>query len=138
MNLNIYLGNAVIDAKPNQTPKGLAISQFRIAVNEKFGDKENVIFINCKAFDKLANLCNQYVRKGGQYLIQGRLTQQQYEKDGVKKQWDEVIISNIKFLSRPKDETPKVSDNAAFGGTNYNKPKEVQPSIVFTNDDIPF
>lgn len=94
-----YLAVGNLTNKPllHYTNSNKAYCKFNIAVNGL--KKDDVSFINCIVWEKLAeNLC-QYQDKGNKIAIEGRLQSGMYEKDGKKTYTLDVIVSNIEFLS---------------------------------------
>ena len=74
------------------------------------------MFVDVDAWDKLAELCGQYLTKGSSILVEGRLQMDTWERDGVKHQKLKVRASTIKFL--PKGErlgggAPRAAEPAA-------------------------
>lgn len=104
-----YLGR---DPEMRYTPSGTAVASFSVAVNDTFGEKKNTIWFRVSAWDKLAEVCNQYLNKGSQVLVEGRLIAD--PETGGPKMFErndktvgtsfEVTASTVKFLSGAKDE----------------------------------
>jgi len=89
--------------------------------------KENVIFINVKAFGKTAENCDKYLKKGSKVLIVGDFSTYEYEKDGQKKYGYEVLANRVEFLdSKPKDDVVPPPDP-----DDYKTP-------IDNDEDIPF
>lgn len=80
------------------TPSGTAVCSFNIAVNSGYGDKKEVLFIGVTVFGKSAEACSKYLTKGSQCLVEGRLQEQKWEKDGDKKSRMVIIANDVKFL----------------------------------------
>jgi len=87
------------------------VTTFGLAVNRKYksaeGLKEETCFIDIVAFAKLAEIAGEYLAKGAPVLIEGRLSYNTWEQEGVKKSKHEVVAENIQFLQRkeyPKTE----------------------------------
>jgi single-strand DNA-binding protein len=76
----------------------LAIGRTTLAVNHKYKDKQESMFIDFVAFGKLAELLEQYVHKGDPLLIDGRLTQNRWEKDGQKRSKHEIVVDGFQLL----------------------------------------
>jgi single-strand DNA-binding protein len=81
------------------------VCKFSVAVNEKYANgeaKEHTEWFNVTVFDKQAEACGQYLAKGRQVYVEGRQRTSEYEKDGEKKFWTEVIADRVQFLgSKP-------------------------------------
>lgn len=94
---------------------------FSIAVNRKSKGsdgqaKEEVSFFDCEAWNKTGELVMQYCKKGRQVLVCGRLQQDRWEKDGVKRSKIKVVADNIQFLgSKPEGEEQAAPAEAGIG-----------------------
>ena len=78
--------------------------QFSVAITT--GKDKHTEFFNCTAFGKTAELVTQHFGKGSNILIDGRLAQNTYEKDGQKRSTTSVTVDNVFFIDS-KNETPK-------------------------------
>jgi single-strand DNA-binding protein len=81
----------------------MKVARLGLAVNERRKDRngqvqEFPVFVDVDAWDKLAELCGQYLSKGRSVLVEGRLQMDTWEKDGIKHQKLKVRASTIKFL----------------------------------------
>ncbi len=100
----LLMGNLTKDVELRYTPQGTAVANLRLAVNRKFKDKnqelkEEVCFITAVAWDKQAETCNQYVRKGSPVFVEGRLQSRSWEDTaGQKRNVIEVRVERIQFL----------------------------------------
>jgi len=100
----ILIGNLTKDPELRYTPNGAAVSTIRIAVNTRYkqGDenREETLFIDTVVFGKQAENCSEYLSKGSQVLVEGRLQERRWESDGQQRSKFEVIAQNVRFLSR--------------------------------------
>ena len=102
----ILMGNLTRDPDVRVTgTSGMKVARLGLAVNERRKDRNgNVqdfpVFVDVDAWDKLAELCGQYLSKGSSILVDGRLQMDSWEKDGVKHQKLKVRASTIKFLPK--------------------------------------
>jgi single-strand DNA-binding protein len=101
----ILAGNMTRDPEMRYTPKGTAIAVFSLAVNRKWtteaGEKkEDVCFIDCKAFGKSAETLAQYTAKGHPLLVEGRLDLEEWEDKETKKNRQKlsVVVEGFQFL----------------------------------------
>jgi single-strand DNA-binding protein len=134
MSLNkvMLIGNVGVDPDYRTTATGTAVVSLTLATNEKWTDKqgnkqEKTEWHRVAMFNKLAELANQYVKKGSKIYIEGKITTSTYEKDGEKRYSTEIIANSMQFLdSKPKDSEPRqqAQSNSQFGDD--------------FNDDIPF
>ena len=114
LNKVLFIGNLTRDPELKFTSSGAAVANFGLAVNRKYKQgeewKTSVCFIDIVAWEKLAENCAQYLKKGGLVLIEGRLELQTWEKDGQKRSKHEVVAHNIQFLDKKEeDSAPKTA-----------------------------
>ncbi len=107
LNRIILIGRLTQDPELRYTPSGSAVASFTLAVDRQranqAGERE-ADFINIVVWQKLGELCAQYLRKGRLAAVEGRLQIRQYEnKDGQKVRVAEVIADNVRFLDRSAD-----------------------------------
>ena len=110
MNLNkvMLIGNLTRDPEVRTAPAGQTVCSFGLATNRRWTDKsgqrkEQAEFHNIVAWGKLADICGQYLSKGRQTYIEGRLQTRKWQgQDGVERVRTEVIADNMQMLgSRP-------------------------------------
>lgn len=112
LNKVFLLGNLTRDPELRQTANGASVCNFSIAVNEGFGDKKKVNFFNVQAWQKTAEACAKYLSKGRPVLVEGRLQNRSYEKDGQKRTVTEIVAENVQFLGGG-------TEKAAEAGSDY-------------------
>ena len=103
INQVILMGNLTRDPELRTTPNGQSVCSFSLAINRSWQDQggqtqEAVEFFDIVAWAKLGELVNQYLRKGRKCLVQGRLTQRSWEKEGQKHNKVEVVATDVTFL----------------------------------------
>ena len=110
------IGNVGKEPEMRFTPSGKPVTSFSVACNSKFGEKETTEWFNIVAWNKLAETCNQYLQKGQQVFVEGRLQTRTWEdNDGVKHYRTEVIANRVLFLGKRKeDETTKETNEEDF------------------------
>ncbi|MHB1685207.1 MAG: single-stranded DNA-binding protein [Bacilli bacterium] len=134
LNVIILIGRLTDDPELRYTPSGTAVGSFTLAVDRQrtnqAGEQETD-FINIVVWQKSAESCAQYLRKGKIAAVEGRLQIRQYEnKAGQKVRVAEVIAHNVRFLS-PKDAT-----TAATSSSRSNPaPSSQYQDDPFANDD---
>lgn len=110
MNLNkaMIIGNLTRDPEARTTPAGQNVCSFGVATNRAWRDqktnerKEQVEFHNIVAWGKLAQICSQYLKKGGKVYIEGRLQTRTWDDPtGIKKNRTEIVAENMIMLDRP-------------------------------------
>ena len=101
----ILVGNLTRDPELRYTSEGTPVGKMGVAVNHRYRAKngenrDEVSFFNVTAFGKTAEIVSKYLTKGAPILIDGRLNQNRYEKDGEKKSYVQVIMDRFEFLPR--------------------------------------
>jgi single-strand DNA-binding protein len=104
MNLVVLVGRVVGPPELRYTPGGKGVAQFTIAVDRtrggKPGQEKETDFIPIVAWERLAEICNEYLTKGKLISIQGALRTRTYEtQDGQKRKAFEVVASEMQMLS---------------------------------------
>jgi len=102
MNHVVLIGRLVADPETRYTQSGIAVCNFRLAIDRKFknaaGEKE-ADFINCVAWRKAAELIGQYMSKGRRLGVQGSLQSRNYQdKEGNNRTSYEVVVDEFEFL----------------------------------------
>ena len=97
----ILVGNLTRDPEIRYVGSGAAVTKFTLAVNRRSKQGEETDFIDCVAWEKLAETCNTYLRKGSSCLVEGRLSIRSYEtKEGEKRKAAEVVLNTMQMLDR--------------------------------------
>jgi single-strand DNA-binding protein len=105
VNKVILIGNLGRDPEVRYTPGGQAVANFTVATNENWTDKqgqkqERTEWHKIVVWGKLAELCGEYLSKGRQAYIEGRLqTREWTNKEGAKQYTTEVVANQVVFLS---------------------------------------
>lgn len=104
----ILAGNLTRDPEMRYTPKGTAIASLSIAVNRRWSgedgqQREEVTYVDVEAFGKQAETINQYLKKGGGLLVEGRLRLDQWDdkQTGQKRSRLGVVLETFTFLGAP-------------------------------------
>jgi single-strand DNA-binding protein len=96
------------------------VANFSLAVNEGFRDKagksgQRVECVRCVAWNKLAEIAGNYIRKGRQVFVEGRLQTRQYEnREGAEKTVCEVVVTTLRVLGGGKNDGRGHSDGDAL------------------------
>jgi single-strand DNA-binding protein len=160
INKAIIVGRLGRDPEIRYTQDGKAIANFSVATSEEWTDKlsgekkERTEWHRIVAFGRLGELCGEYLAKGRQVYIEGRLQTRSWEKDGVTRYTTEINASDIQFLggkddggqrsaaSRPGNEPP-AKPRRGYGDAEPNE-RDMNPipggpnSSDGPDDDIPF
>lgn len=104
LNKVLIVGNLTKDPELRYTPQGTAVSTLRVAVNSVFKDKtgqnqKEACFVNVVVWGQLAEVCNQYLQKGRQVFVEGRLQSRSWQgNDGTKRNTIEVRADRVQFM----------------------------------------
>jgi single-strand DNA-binding protein len=147
VNKVILIGNLGKDPELRYTPGGQATASFSLATTERWNDKngqkqERTEWHNIVAWGKLAELVNQYLKKGRSAYIEGRINYRSWDdRDGNKKYRTEIVANQIQFLggggpaSSANDALPDTPEAASK--SNNEPPAEAGQSAV-VEENLPF
>lgn len=142
VNKCILIGNLGKDPEVRYTPGGKAVCNFSIATSEntvKDGQKTTrTEWHKIVTFDKLAEICGQYLSKGKQVYIEGRIQTRSWDdKDGTKKYMTEIIANQMQMLgSAPGKGAAGAGGAGQSGGHSEEPPSGGTPPPDM--DDVPF
>jgi single-strand DNA-binding protein len=105
LNRVMLMGNLGADPETRYTANGNAITNFRIAVSEKFGEgKESTEWFSIVTWNQLAEVCAKNLEKGRSVYVDGRLTTRSWDdKEGKKHYRTEVVAQRVQFLDKRGD-----------------------------------
>lgn len=153
------IGNLTRDPELRYTPSGAAVCSFSIATNRAWttdsGEKkEDAEFHRIVSWNKLAEICSQFLTKGRKVFVEGRLSTRSWTaQDGTQKQTTEVIISDMILLDnrRTEGETPERKEEEIEEPKRVAKSEKVNKEVKeevsaqeppsdenIAADDIPF
>ncbi len=153
LNKALLIGNLTRDPELKALPSGIKVCNLSIATNRYYTNKEGakqevVEFHNVVAFAKLGELAGQYLKKGQQVYIEGRLQTRSWDgQDGQKRYRTEIVADSVQFGNKAGGFAPS---GAAAGGKTDNKEapagqssseageKIDYPQEEINPDDIPF
>lgn len=149
MNLNkvTLAGNLTRDPEMRFTTSNTAVANIGIAVNRKWKDNagkvnEDVLFIDCEAWGRTAEVINEHLRKGDPIFIEGRLKLDQWEdRDGGKRSKIKVVVESFQFIGGRRDDEPRgrESTRQAMADSPQGKPvMATGPHVAVDADDIPW
>jgi single-strand DNA-binding protein len=103
-----FIGRLGRDPEVRYSADGNAVCNFSIAVGYKTATKETTEWVRITAFGKLAGICADYLKKGSQVFIAGRMTTRKWQnKDGVDQYTTEVVADQMQMLGgRPAEDAP--------------------------------
>ena len=122
MNKWIGKGRLARDLEVRYTQSGKAVASFTLACNrqvKKGSDgKQTADFISCVAWEGIAQTVSNYLMKGREVLVEGRLQTRSYEaKDGSKRYVTEIVADEVEFLDSRKESGVATSPAGGFGQT---------------------
>lgn len=148
INRVVLVGRLTRDPELRYTPSGVAVTTFTLAVNRTYsnaqGERE-ADFINIVAWRQLAELCANYLKKGSQAGLEGRLQTRSYDdRDGKRRYVTEVVADNVQFLSPAGERREGTgggipSQGRGFGFDHMDDPFANESKTVdISDDDLPF
>jgi len=142
VNKAILIGNLGADPEVKHLDSGAVVARLRIATGESYRDRdgnrqERTEWHNVVLWRRLAEVAEQYLKKGDQIYVEGRLQTRSYEKDGVTKYFTEVIGNNMTMLGKKStsDDQSTAYPSSGGGDTSYQNSPAEEPS---GDDDLPF
>jgi len=135
VNKVILLGNLGSDPEVRYTPSGKAVANFSLATSEKYTNKdgekeEKTEWHRIVAWTRLGEICGEYLSKGSQVYIEGRLQTRTWEdRDGKKRYTTEIVAQTMQMLGGSKK-----------GGeaTSIEESHPSEEPVSIPDDDIPF
>ena len=152
INTVVLTGRLTKDIELRRTTSGKTCTSFTLAVNR---NKQETDFINCVAWDKVAELLERYTHKGSQIGVEGRIQTRNYDdRNGKKVYITEVLVNSISFLEPIKSDTSDFNkgvtniqgSNKSRLESNYESDMYAQSlteeaekySLELSDDDLPF
>lgn len=132
MNKVFLIGNLTKDPELNETPSGVAVCRFNIAVGRNYTDangEKQTDFFNCVAWRGLGENIHKFCKKGNKVAVAGSIQLRNYEdNNGIKRTAVDIIVQDIEFL------TPKAKED------ELEEPRRKTPTLTPMDDDsdIPF
>lgn len=139
VNKVILVGNLGADPQIRYTPQGTALVNFSLATTERYtnknGERESrTEWHRIVAWGRLAEICNEYLKKGKQVYIEGRIQTRQWDdKDGNKKTSTEIVATNMVMLGRAGD-----AGDVAPQAFQADEETTQEPAAATNEDDLPF
>jgi len=108
------MGNLTRDVELRYIPSGKAIATVGLAINRKFGNSEETLFLDVDCWDKLGELVNSYCQKGSKIFVSGRLKQDTWDdkETGQKRSKIKLVAETVQFLDR-LDKSDKSDKNTS-------------------------
>jgi single-strand DNA-binding protein len=153
VNKVILIGNLGKDPEVKYTQAGMPVAKFTLATNDRFKDKEGnwqdrTEWHNITAFQRLAEIVGEYLKKGGKCYIEGSLRTSSWDdkETGQKKYKTEIIANDLVLLSGrgegAGEDSGGRSRSAAAAGNNFDQrapePEHAAAATPISDEDIPF
>ena len=145
VNKCLFIGNLTADPEIRTMPNGEQVANFSIALNEKYKAKdgnivENVEYVRIVLYRRLAEIAAQYLHKGSQVYIEGRLkTRKWQDSNGQDRYTTEIQGDNLQMLGGSQDaaqnQPSKQQDKQQKA---QSKPQQSKPPVDAFDDNIPF
>lgn len=149
VNKVILVGNLGGDPEVRYTANNQVVCTFNIATTEKWASKngqpgERTEWHRIVVWGKLAEICKEYLAKGRQVFVEGRIQSRQWDdKEGKKRTTTEIIAQNVQFLSSPQGRSAKSAQSTVeqpdAGQPDFSpQTASAQSTPPVGDDDIPF
>jgi single-strand DNA-binding protein len=148
VNKVILLGRLGQDPELKYTPGGAAVCNFSLATTESWTDKqgqkqEKTEWHRIVVWGKLAELCNQYLSKGRQAFVEGRLQTRSWDdKDGAKRYTTEIMANTVQFIGGATANNNQTTTDRSYQqnpvAETMNQEYQISHDAQFAADDIPF
>jgi single-strand DNA-binding protein len=142
LNQVFLMGNLTRDPELRQTPNGQTVTNFSLALNRAYKDKndewqEVTDYVDIVCWGQLAERVAQYMSKGRRCLVQGRLQSRSWEQEGQKRSKVEVQANDVTFLdSRGGGDDGSSSSEASADEAKTSKSDKPKPSKKAKKDDV--
>ena len=149
LNKALLIGNLTRDPEVRAMPNGNKVTSFSIATNRVWKDKdgnkqESSDFHNIVVFGRQAETSAQYLKKGQNVMIEGRMQTRSWEQEGQKKYRTEIIADRVQFGPKAMGGGPSTSSGQASSGQSHEQPAPPAietieyPEEASNPEDIPF
>lgn len=143
-----WIGHLGKDPEVRYMPNGTAVANFSVASTEKWKDKasgekmERTEWLRCNAFERLAEICGEYLKKGSLVYVEGNLQTRKYtDKDGVDRYATECRVQSMKMLGGKSDEggdRPTAEQRENRAAAKAAAAPKTGTGFDDMDDDIPF
>jgi len=141
LNRVVLVGRLTKDPDLRYTPNGVAVANFTIAVNRPFNSEggQDADFINCVVWRRAAENLANYMKKGSQVGVDGRLQSRSFDNSEGKRVFvTEVVADSVQFLeSKGDSQQNNQQSNQHQNQKQQNESPDGQP-IDISDDDLPF
>lgn len=151
LNKVLLMGNLTRDPEVKYTPKGTAVCDLGIAINDSYKAqdgtiKETVTFVDVEVWGRTAENCKQYLTKGRPVFVEGQLRLDQWEQDGQKRSKMKVRAISVQFLGSAPGRGGGGGEQRSSSGSDEPARPAARPASSVSedrpplpaDDDIPF
>ena len=142
LNCAVIMGRLTADPELRQTPSGVAVTRFTVAVDRSFvkaGEERKADFINVVAWRQTAEFVTRYFSKGSMIAVQGSIQTGSYEKDGVKRSTFEIVADNVSFCgSKSESGTSGAPRTPVAAAPSFSNGSADDFAAMADDDDLPF
>ena len=108
------IGRLGRDPESKYTPTGKKVTQFSLAVSNRWKDKngetkESTEWVNIEAWGRLGEVCQEYLKKGSLVYLEGRIKTDKYEEKGETRYFTKVVAQSLEFLDKRPAEEPMMA-----------------------------
>ncbi len=139
------IGNLGKDPEVRTLTGGKKVANFSLATSESYKDKNGekqtkTEWHNIIVWEKLAEICEKYIKKGSKIFLEGRITYREFDdKDGVKRRVTDIVCSEMRMLDGAGNkEKPAPAEKPAKQKTESGSSNEVFDHYTNQDDDLPF
>lgn len=146
VNKVVLIGNLGKDPEVRHTQSGLTVASLILATTDSWKDKlsgerkENTEWHRLSVFNRLGEMCGQYLKKGNKIYIEGKLKTRKWQaQDGSDRYTTEIVVSQLEMLDSNSNSNSNnmVSPSAPVIQPTKNEPSKVAPATVTTYDTKP-
>ncbi len=142
LNCAVIMGRLTADPELRQTPSGVSVTRFTVAVERSFvkaGEERKADFINVVAWRQTAEFVTRYFSKGSMIAVQGAIQTGSYEKDGVKRSTFEIVADNVSFCgSKSESGTSGAPRTPVAAAPSFSNGSADDFAAMADDDDLPF
>lgn len=136
-----FIGRLGKDPETRYMPSGEAVSSFSLAVGSQWKDKqgqkqESTEWVNVTAFGKLGEICGQYLTKGSQVFVSGRMKTDKYtDKEGIERYSTKIVADKMQMLGGKPESQEPAQHQASRAAMNAQRPSDFDYD---PDSDFPF
>lgn len=142
INKVILGGRLTNDVELKQTPSGVSVAQFSLAVNRSYSKdgQQQTDFINCTAWRQTAEFISKYFHKGSSLCIVGNIQVRSWnDQNGQKRYATDVIVDEALFVdSKNESQSAGTAKPGNYIPDAYTAPQKAEFEAVSADDDLPF